>query len=203
MLKGLTGIHLLAKGPHGHCQENQGLSLLVTAVMGMTCAMGFFHSHWHTEHLPETFSSQPFETLWQSGPEALPWGTTSLCSNAGRNAHTSLYLPQFSQAPPTVCPILQLKLCEIHKHVAWRHSKQCSATPEVSTFVQNCSFLDHPSTCQIFPTALAALLSVILSSLLQSELPPLCCHCHLYSVASSPIMTSRTRFCSSPFQHGL
>lgn len=124
MLKGLTGIHLVAKRQHGHYQENQGLSLLVTAVMGMTCPMGFFHSHWHTQHLPETFSSKPFETLWQSSPEALPWGTTTLCSNAGRNARTSLYLPQFSQAPPTVCAVLQLKLCEIHKHGGIQNNAQ-------------------------------------------------------------------------------
>lgn len=104
--KSLTGIHLVTKGPHGHCQENQELSLLATAVMVMTCPMGFFHSHWHTEPLSETFSSKPFETLWQSCPKALPWGTMCLCSNAGRNTHTSLYLLQSSKGPPIVCAVL-------------------------------------------------------------------------------------------------
>lgn len=60
---------------------------------------GFFHSHWHTEPLSETFSSKPFETLWQSCPKALPWSSMCLCSNAGRNAHTSLYLPCLPRDP--------------------------------------------------------------------------------------------------------
>lgn len=47
--------------------------------------MGFFHFHCQTEHLPETLS-KPFETLWQSSPEAPPQGT--MCNDMGRNACT-------------------------------------------------------------------------------------------------------------------
>lgn len=105
MLKGLTGIHLVAKGPHGHCQENQGLSLLATAVMVMTCPMGF--SILIGTLSPCQRPSHPNPLRHFGSPALKPFpGAQCACALTLAEMHTPVCTCPVFPGTPTACPVL-------------------------------------------------------------------------------------------------
>lgn len=179
MLKDLTGIHLVTKGAHGHCQENRGLSLLVTAVIAMMCPMSFFHSHWHTEILPETFSSKHF------GSPALKPLSGAQCACALMLAEMLTPVCTCPKLPrdPQQCSVLQLKLwntqaCSMeafktHPHLKYQPLSRTTAFCTIPAHVkyipllqQHCWVIFPLSCSQRYLTSAISAISIVL------HLPP-------------------------------